>query len=238
MSAAMDPNDVIAWNRLATAARVVAGTAHDVNNALQIIGGSAELLEGQPGLSDAAKRALARIRSQSARAASLIDDLTRFSRGGGDAAGRMPLKEMVSKAAALRGMMIRRAGLNLTFDAERAPAAEVAVPPGQLLQLVLNLIMDAEQALDHRKGGVITITLEDVSDSAVLNVRDNAPHADGSPRSRGFDVVRGSVPVHEGSPLGLDAARLIARANGGDVTLDQQPDGGCVTLRLPVAGRR
>ena len=57
-------DDVISLNRLATVARVLSGTAHDVNNALQIIGGSAELLEGQPGLAEPARRALTRIRSQ------------------------------------------------------------------------------------------------------------------------------------------------------------------------------
>ena len=68
MDAELGPDDIVALNRLTTLAKVLAGTAHDVNNALQIIGGSAELLEGHADLPEAARRALRRIQGQSARA--------------------------------------------------------------------------------------------------------------------------------------------------------------------------
>lgn len=234
MSSDTDPEDLVAWNRLATVARVLAGTAHDVNNALQIIGGSAELLENQQGLTDSARRALARIRAQSARAGGLIDDLTRFSKGREEPPGRVTLTEVVAKALSLRALIIRRAGLTVEFDAETAPAVAVAGRADQLLQAVLNIIMDAEQALDRQKGGAIRVVLHEEAGAAVLRTFDNAPAAGELPCRRGFDVPGAERPASSTSALGLNAARLIAQAHGGDVTLEQSPAGGCVTLRLPA----
>jgi len=59
-------------NRLATIARLVAGAAHEVNNALQVIGGSAELLQNRSDLPEPVQRTLTRIRDQANRAASAM----------------------------------------------------------------------------------------------------------------------------------------------------------------------
>jgi len=230
MSSDRVTDDVIALNRLVTIARVVPGTAHDVNNALQIIGGSAELLETQQGLSDSARRALARIRGQSARAAALMDDLTRFARPGEEPVVRVRFKDVIVRAAALRGVMIRRAGMSIAFDAEGAPDFQVMARPGQLLQAVLNAIMDAEDALERRKGGAISLSLEERAGKAVLRVRDNAP---GATAPRGFSGTGFGGPA-ENTPLGLEPARLIARRHGGDVTLESLSEGGCITVTWPL----
>lgn len=235
MSSQLDPDDVIALNRLATVARALAGAAHDVNNALQIIGGSAELLEGQGPLPDPARRALQRIRGQSARAAAVIEDLMRFARDPGEVACRVSLKEVASRAAALRGVMIRRAGLTLQFDAASSPDGGIHAPFSALQQVVLNLIMNAEQSLAGRKGGAITLRLTEEAGDAVLRTFDNGPGLSDSVRDRAFEPLVTTRPVRFASGLGLPAARLIARAHGGDVLLEPVAGGCCATLRLPLA---
>ncbi|HEY0872496.1 MAG TPA: histidine kinase dimerization/phospho-acceptor domain-containing protein, partial [Vicinamibacterales bacterium] len=116
---------IVSLNRLATVARVVSGTAHDVNNALQIIGGSAELLESQPDLGEPARRALTRIRAQAARAAGLIEELSKFARDRSDASARVSLRAIAVQAVAFRALMIRRAGLSLAFAPDTSPPADV-----------------------------------------------------------------------------------------------------------------
>jgi C4-dicarboxylate-specific signal transduction histidine kinase len=231
MSTDTSTDELIALNRLVTIARVVPGTAHEVNNALQIIGGSAELLETPQGQSDSARRALARIRGQSARAAALMDDLTRFARPGEEPLVRVRFKDVIARAGALRGVMIRRAGMSIAFDADAAPDLEIKARPGQLLQAVLNMIMDAEDALERRKGGTIAVALTEESGQAVLRVRDNGSAATAV---RGFGIAPDLIRFGEHTRLGLDAARLIARNHGGDVTLEALPEGGEVTLRWPL----
>src|SRR4029450_6890914 len=99
---------MVALNRLTTLARVLAGTAHDVNNALQIIGGSAELLEGHADLPDAARRGLRRLQRQPARAASAVADVMRFSRDRGEVTTTISFKDVVIRAIAMRLFLVRR----------------------------------------------------------------------------------------------------------------------------------
>ena len=233
MSPETGPDDVIALNRLATVARVLAGTAHDVNNALQIIGGSAELLESQPGLTEAAKRALARIRAQAARAGGLLDDLSAFARDRSEGATRVRLRDVAGQAAAFRGWMIRRAGTTLTFDRDGAPPVEVMAHRSQLLQALINIIIDAEQALEGIKGGSITLLAIEDGDHALVRVLNSGPDRIDQAAQRGFgdpENVSSSAALN-----GVTAARLIARAHGGELTLDPVQTGGSVTLRLPRA---
>jgi signal transduction histidine kinase len=226
-----DQDAIISLNRLATVARVVSGTAHDVNNALQIIGGSAELLESQPDLGEPARRALTRIRVQAARAAGLIEDLSKFARDRGDASARVSLRSIAAQAVAFRGLMIRRAGLSLAFAPESSPAADVTGRSGQLLQAAINMIIDAETAFEGQKGGSITLTVTEESGDAVLSVANNGPDRSDRLAARGLaDTAPSPLDAH----TGLTAARLIAAAHGGQLTRELVGDGEVLIFRLPL----
>ena len=80
MSVSTPPEHHLTLNRLATIARLVAGAAHEVNNALQVIGGSAELLQNRTDLPEAVQKTLTRIRDQAARAASAMTGVVALSR--------------------------------------------------------------------------------------------------------------------------------------------------------------
>ena len=215
------PADVIAQNRLVTVARVLSATVHDVNNALQIIGGSAELLENLPALNDAGRRATARIRGQAARAAELLDELSALAKSGGEGVSRVSLRDVVGRALAFRGLMIRRAGLTLAFETDQAPAAAVNGRGGELLQAVINLLLDAEAALAGQKGGAITLRLTEHAGAAVLQIDDNG--ADAVPPEAGGRSVERMVP------------ELIAHAHGGELVIERSPVGHSRILRVPLA---
>ena len=234
MDPELGPDDIVALNRLTTLAKVLAGTAHDVNNALQIIGGSAELLEGQADLPDSARRALRRIQSQSARAASAVADVMRFARDRGDVTNAVSLKDVVIRAIAMRLFLVRRAGLVLDFDAAESPSPQVRARASQLQQAVLNLIMNSEQALAGQLGGTIAITLAEDGGHALVQVVDNGAGPDETLGDRAFDAFVTTRARTESPGLGLAAARIIARAHGGDVALEDRKPGCCATLRLPL----
>jgi signal transduction histidine kinase len=235
MDAELGPDDIVALNRLTTLAKVLAGTAHDVNNALQIIGGSAELLEGHADLPDAARRALRRIQGQSARAASAVADVMRFSRDRGEVTAAVSVKDVIIRAIAMRLFLVRRAGIVLDFDAAQSPAPEVRGRAAQLQQAVLNLIMNGEQALTGQLGGTIAITISEEAGDAVVRIIDNGPGPDAALGERAFDAFVTTRSRTESPGLGLAAARIIARGHGGDVTLEDRKPGCCATLRLPLA---
>jgi signal transduction histidine kinase len=216
-----EPADAIAQNRLITVARVLSATVHDVNNALQIIGGSAELLENQPALTEAGRRATTRIRAQAARAAGLLEELSALAKSGGEGVARVSLREVVNRALVFRALMIRRAGLTLAFDADQAPAAIVVGRGGELLQAVINLLLDSEAALQAQHGGAITVQLTEEGGAAVLRIDDNGAEA--------VAPAAGTLPMEQLVP------ELIARGHEGELTVAGSSPGNSRVLRLPLA---
>ena len=231
----MTDDDIVALNRLTLVARLLAGTAHDVNNALMIISGSAELLAGLHELNDPARRAVDRIQTHASRAAGAIHDLMQFARDRGEARGRVALRDVAARSVQMRGFAARRAGLQVVFDAATAPPALVHGSSTYLQQAVLNLMINAEQALHGIDGATITVELEETADAAVLRIVDNGRGVDSAIADRVFDPFVTSRAVADATGLGLPAARMIARAHGGEVTLDARSPGCCARLSIPRA---
>lgn len=237
MPAELGPEDLVSLNRLVTVARTVVGTAHALNNALQVIAGSAELLTQQKDLSDGTRRAIDRIQQQTSRAAETLNELMQFARDTQAAPAHVSLRSVVSKAVGLRSFSVRRAGLTLSFDAAADAPGSVRARAGQLLQVVLNLIMNAEQALQGKPGGTITLSVGESADTVTLRVADNGPGVTPALTDRLFDPFATAHLVPDTHGLGLAAARTIARQHGGDLIVESDPAGCRVILSLPKAGR-
>ncbi len=134
----LTPDDYLTLNRLATVARLLSGAAHEVNNALQVISGSVELLQGYPDMPEPVRTGLDRISGQVSRAAKAIMGVSAFSRMQGDGVHRIDVRELTTRAVALRQHAIARAGLTVGHQASprrslrersrRAPAAGHAEP--------------------------------------------------------------------------------------------------------------
>jgi signal transduction histidine kinase len=236
MPAELGPDDLISLNRLTTVARIVVGTSHALNNALQVIAGSAELLMQQRDLSDATRRAVDRIQQQTSRAAETLNELMQCARDQPALPGQVSLRSVAAQAVGLRSFSIRRAGLTLSFDAAAAAPGIVRGLSGQLLQLVLNLIMNAEQALRGTSGGSIELTVTESSDTVTLTVVDNGPGVAPGVTDSLFDAFTTTHLAPDTHGLGLAAARAIARQHGGDLVIDSSAPGCRATLSLPKVG--
>jgi signal transduction histidine kinase len=236
----LSPDDIVALNRLTLVSRLLSGTAHEINNALMIIGGSAELLAGLQEMNDPARRAVDRIQTHASRAAGAIHELMQFARDRGQPAGRLSLRDVVARAVQMRGFAARRAGLTLAFDAAAAPQALVQGAAAHLQQAILNLLINAEQALDGKEGGAIGVELEEDAGDAIVRILDDGRGFEATQLATMFDAFATTRPVADASGLGLAAVRIIAQAHGGTVTLEPRSPGCCAALRLPLlesAGR-
>jgi signal transduction histidine kinase len=229
------PTDLLTLNRASTVARLLAGVAHEVNNALQVIGGTTELLLSTDGLPDAVADGLRQIAAQNARAAGAIQDVMLFARQKGEATARTNLREIATRAASLRSFTVGRARLSIAVDAP--PTGRFVVEGNEaLLQLaVLNLIVNSEQALAGRPGGAIQVDLAEVPGYIVLRVSDNGPGVDAAAAERMFDAFYTTRAREEASGLGLSVARLVAEQHGGTLTLEPRDTGACFAMRLPAA---
>lgn len=222
---------LLALNRSATTARLLSGMIHEINNALQVISGTLELLEQKPDMPASAAPALERLRKQSERAAAVVADVQLFTRASVREFATVNLREIAEHSVNLRTFAIRRAGLAIRLD---APPGDYHLPGirGQLQQAVLNLIANAEQALAGTHGSIV-VQLEAADSSVVLRVADDGPGMAMEARERAFGMFASTREPWEGAGLGLWAARQIAAAHGGTLMYEEQPRGASFALRLP-----
>src|SRR6186713_1250041 len=175
MSVSTPPEHHLTLNRLATIARLVAGAAHEVNNALQVIGGSAELLQNRTDLPEPVQKTLSRIRDQAARAASAMTGVVALSRAQRDAGTSLvDICDVAARAVDLRRYSIGRADLKVQLDAPSEPQL-VNGHRLHLLQAALNMIQNAEQALASQRSGCIRVQVIEAGDYVVLRVSDDGP---------------------------------------------------------------
>lgn len=229
--------DLVVLNRSAVLARLLSGVAHEVNNALQVIGGSVELLEKDPTLPPSAAVKLTRIHKQQARAAAVIGSLLTFAREGADGRGSIDLREVVSQAVALRTYAAGRAGIRINMSPPADEALSVHGNRRELQQAVLNLIANAEQALAGVPGAQIDVRLETLAGCVVLRVEDNGPGVPPDLAERIFEPFFTTRRGHDASGLGLAVVRSIAERSEGTISFEPRRPGAAFVLRLPAASR-
>jgi C4-dicarboxylate-specific signal transduction histidine kinase len=141
-------------------ARAFSNTAHAVNNALQVVSGSAELLESAEGLVPAALKRVHAIRAQSSRAASCIDGLLSYARATAQAPAALDLGRILDATLEMRAHSLSRARITVAFTRPEEGTCLVVAPPGKLVQLLLNLLLMIESDVAGRGDARIGIAAE------------------------------------------------------------------------------
>lgn len=236
MSDSHPPEDWLeAANLHATVAQLLSTAIHQVNNALQTIGGHAELLKTDPGVSETTQRRAATITGATDRTAEMLASFQVFTRPpAGEAVHN--LRDVAARALAFRYYGLGRARIQATLGGvEHAPVWAEARP---LVQAVLNVIINAEQAMTGRTAeGRLTIEVGQSEGCSWLTVDDNAPAAE-SPGRGESPLTAASTPfalgVNNRLGLGLRVARRIVSRMGGTLTIMAAPAGGTrVRMALP-----
>ena len=229
----LPPRDVlIALNRSATAARLLSGAVHEVNNALQVISGTVEILQSRTDLGDPVTRALERIRAQSARAAGALADVLVFTKGSVDETVPVDLRETITYCLGVRRFAIHRAGLAVRFEPNPDENYVVLGTRSLIQQAVLNLIMNAEQALAGSRS-TIDVELRKNGGGVEVRVSDEGSGVLLEPRERAFEAFVSTRDPWQGAGLGLWAARVIAETHQGTLTIEERPAGAVFLMRLP-----
>ncbi|HEY6077202.1 MAG TPA: ATP-binding protein, partial [Polyangiaceae bacterium] len=121
------------------------------------------------------------------------------------------------------------------IDLEVEPCPELNADRDQVIQVVTNLVQNAQQALGDRAGGRVTVRLAREQDKLLLSVRDNGPGVAPELRARLFEpYVTGKA---EGTGLGLAIVQRIVVEHGGEISFDDAPGGGALfVVKLPLSG--
>jgi C4-dicarboxylate-specific signal transduction histidine kinase len=221
--------------KLAAIGTLAAGVAHELNQPLMVIRGQTQILLANGDNPARRREKLARIERQTDKMMHVIDHLRTFGRASAAGVGvPVALNAVVSEALLLIGAQLQERDIALDLDlAEPAPVA--LADPNEIEQIVLNLLVNARDAVG--RAGRLTIRTRHDGAEQRLTVSDSGPGIPEAVLGRLFEPFFTTKPVGQGTGLGLSVSREIARRWGGDLALANQPDGtGAVaTLTLPAA---
>jgi C4-dicarboxylate-specific signal transduction histidine kinase len=217
---------VVRQERLAAVGILVSGVAHELNNPLQAILGTVELLERQPGLPAEAFDELSFVKTQSGRAREIIRNLSRFSTQQGGPPSAVDLREVIAEVVQLRQRDLDSLGIAL--DLELTSARKVYVNFTEVEQVTLNFVINAQQSIESagRAPGRILIRLRDMGKKVRVEVLDNGPGVDPRDEPKLFQPFFTTKPVGKGTGLGLSVSYGIIESHGGTIGYSNNEWGG------------
>jgi signal transduction histidine kinase len=207
---------VVRQERLAAVGLLVSGVAHELNNPLQAILGTAELLERDPGLGRPALEEILFIKTQSGRAREIIRNLSRFSSQQSGTAALIDLRDVIAEVVQLRQRDLDIAGIAL--DVQVVSSRKVYANFTELEQVTLNFVMNAQQSVEGSASkGRILIRLLDIGKKVRLEVLDNGPGVKTEDEPKLFQPFFTTKPVGKGTGLGLSVSYGIIDSYGGAI---------------------
>lgn len=225
-------DQLVHTERLSAIGELVAGVAHEINNPLQTVIGSVELMLEEP-QAPSTRRDLETVRREAARAAQIVRSLLAFVRRGTPERVPLDVNHVVRDVIALREFQLQQKSIRLVSEL----SAEGLVVMGsreELQQIVMNLLLNAEQAAGEDGNGIITIRTAVGERLCTLEIADNGYGVPEDLRGRIFEPFFTTKPVGEGTGLGLSISHGIASAHGGTLEAIPAEVGAMFRLVLPI----
>jgi two-component system NtrC family sensor kinase len=228
--------------KMAALGQTVSGVAHELNNPLATILTWAERLAARP-VDAGTKRGLETILGESERAAKIVRNLLTFARKRNTTRALVDLNGSVRDTLALRAYEQRVSNVT-TLEALASGLPQVFADPHQVQQVLLNLIINAEQAMlsANGRGTLIARTwYDDADEMVVLEIKDDGPGVPDDVQTKIFDPFFTTKAVGQGTGLGLTVAYAIVQEHGGQIRIASTPGSGasfCVSFPASVGSRR
>jgi len=227
---------LIQAEKLAAMGQMLAGVAHELNNPLTAILGASELLRDRGGVDENTRRQLDMTHRQARRAARIVQNLLEFSRPAAPQKKGLDLNAIVDRTLQLHEHSLKRNQVEVDF--RQCPGMPGIIgDSNQLMQVFLNLISNAEQAIrEVRPSGRIQIRLGQSGKRLFATVQDDGVGIRPEVLAKIFDPFFTTKRPGGGTGLGLSICMSIVREHGGDIEAESLPAGGAAfTVYLPVA---
>ena len=236
-------NELRQAQKMEAIGQLAGGIAHDFSNLLTVISGYTEILLSRPADEQpAGTREILEIKKAAHRAARLIRQLLAFSRQQVIEPRALDLTDIVRETQTMFAPLI---GENIEFETDLAEdLGSVTADPGQIEQVIMNLVVNARDAMPD--GGTLRVTTANVTlaedaaergsdtppgDYVVLAVTDSGHGMDAETAGRIFEPFFTTKARGAGTGLGLATVYGIAKQFGGDIEVESEPGVG-TTFRL------
>jgi len=228
--------------KMAALGQTISGVAHELNNPLATIISWAERLQQRAGLDEPIRRGLETIFSESERAARIVRNLLTFARKRQTTRAMVDVNQVVRETLALRAYEQRVTNISI-IDALAAGLPQVFADGHQVQQVLLNLVINAEQAMlaANGRGAIVVRTWHDANqESVVLEINDDGPGIPANALERVFEryyrIQSKDRPHVAGTGLGLPIVRQIVELHGGRVWCEsEEGHGAAFHFTLPSA---
>ncbi|EGJ50334.1 7TM diverse intracellular signaling domain-containing protein [Desulfocurvibacter africanus] len=251
-------------DKMAALGRIIAGVAHEINNPnnfiyfnlpvlrdylLAIRAELDECLKERPearimnmlpeDLMNDVFQLLEDMEHGSRRITGIVDELKNYIRGQGEDEEMRPesLATVSGQVMTLVGKQVRKSVGALTVDVP-ADLPRVVMHPGRIEQVLINLLINASQALEgvpHAEAAIVLRARADGTGMVRMDVEDNGPGIPPEILSSVFEPFFTTKGKQHGTGLGLAISQRIAEEHGGSLAVDSRPDRTVFSLRLPAA---
>ena len=226
---------IVESERLAAMGAMIGGVAHELNNPLTSILGVSELLQDTE-TNETSRKQLSMLQQQARRAAEIVQNLTYFSRPPAPGKSRINLVEIVERTLNLHAYSLRKNNITVDFLKETGMPYALG-DPHQLMQVFLNLMVNAEQAIrEARDRGTLRIRLGKGNGTVWVSFLDDGPGIPKENLPSIFDPFYTTKRPGRGTGLGLSICKSVMKEHNGSVEAANATEGGAVfTVTLPLA---
>jgi len=225
---------VVQQAKLASLGELVSLAASELEFPLTDILSSSERMAASSNLSREQLSCAQKIGQQARRTRELVSDLLSFSQQTPGEKSPLDLKPLLQRAVQMEGFKLENKKIRLTVESGE-PVPRVLGNTSQLLQVFLQIVENAVDALQEMGGGHLQIFLWSEGNEVVVQFADSGPglrHPE-----RVFDPFYTTKPVGKGTGLGLSAAYGVIQDHKGQITCYNRPEGGAAfEIRLPALG--
>jgi PAS domain S-box-containing protein len=223
--------------KLSALGSLLAGVSHELNNPLSIVVAQAVMMERQAKGTEIAERAL-KVRRAADRCARIVQTFLAMARQKRPERAPVDLNQVAAAALELADYGLKTEGVVVT-QALAADLPTIMADADQLHQIVINLVINAQQAMVEAATPLKHVTVATrrgpEPHTVVLEVSDTGPGVPADARRRIFEPFYTTKPQGEGTGVGLSFSQGLAEAHGGRLQLVPTPTGATFRLTLPIS---
>lgn len=223
-------------DRIAALEFALSSVAHELNNPLATIIGWSERIVEEP-FSESTRRGAPMMLREAQRAARIVRNLLMLSRKRPSTRTLADINQIIRETLALRAHDQRT--MHISVTAALTPVLpSVFVDGHQIQQVMLNLVINAEQAMTAARGrGALEVrsSFDEKRRRVIIEVTDDGPGIPDAVKDRIFDPFFTTKAAGQGTGLGLTVAHAIIREHGGVIGVTSRPSGATFKVELPIA---